>query len=130
MTGPMVKLPEDEDTPEKVCYQHSNILRSRSFGQRVTKLFSLMDKDENGSISFEEFEKGCQEDKTIADALNKYTGGLSSMLLQFPCADSACRSSIACHCIISVEENVSQPSAQALRSLIYTTPIRIILFQL
>jgi hypothetical protein len=35
----MVKLPEDEDTPEK----------------RVKKIFSMMDKDENGSLDMDEF---------------------------------------------------------------------------
>jgi hypothetical protein len=37
--GSMVKLPEDEDTPEK----------------RVKKIFRMMDKDENGSLDMEEF---------------------------------------------------------------------------
>ena len=37
--GSMVKLPEDEDTPEK----------------RVMKIFKMMDKDENGSLDKEEF---------------------------------------------------------------------------
>ena len=35
----MVKLPEDEDTPEK----------------RVKKIFRMMDKDENGSLDMAEF---------------------------------------------------------------------------
>jgi neuronal calcium sensor 1 len=39
MVGSMVKLPEDEDTPEK----------------RVTKIFRMMDKDENGSLDMAEF---------------------------------------------------------------------------
>lgn len=38
----MVKLPEDEDTPEK----------------RVKKIFRMMDKDENGSLDMEEFKVG------------------------------------------------------------------------
>jgi len=40
--GSMVKLPEDEDTPEK----------------RVKKIFRMMDKDENGSLDMEEFKVG------------------------------------------------------------------------
>lgn len=39
MVGSMVKLPEDEDTPEK----------------RVKKIFAMMDKDENGSLDMAEF---------------------------------------------------------------------------
>jgi Ca2+-binding EF-hand superfamily protein len=39
MVGSMVKLPEDEDTPEK----------------RVRKIFRMMDKDENGSLDINEF---------------------------------------------------------------------------
>ena len=39
MVGSMVKLSEDEDTPEK----------------RVKKLFKMMDKDENGSLDINEF---------------------------------------------------------------------------
>ncbi|KAL6860260.1 Calcium-binding protein NCS-1 [Amphichorda felina] len=42
MVGSMVKLPEDEDTPEK----------------RVKKIFAMMDKDENGSLDVEEFKEG------------------------------------------------------------------------
>jgi len=42
MVGSMVKLPEDEDTPEK----------------RVKKIFRMMDKDENGSLDMAEFKVG------------------------------------------------------------------------
>ena len=42
MVGSMVKLPEDEDTPEK----------------RVRKIFRMMDKDENGSLDMAEFKVG------------------------------------------------------------------------
>jgi Ca2+-binding EF-hand superfamily protein len=42
MVGSMVKLPEDEDTPEK----------------RVRKIFKMMDKDENGSLDINEFRVG------------------------------------------------------------------------
>lgn len=41
----MVKLPEDEDTPQK----------------RVAKIFRMMDKDENGSLTMEEFREGSQK---------------------------------------------------------------------
>ncbi|KAK0550397.1 Calcium-binding protein NCS-1 [Tilletia horrida] len=58
MTGQMVKLPEDEDTPEK----------------RVKKIFALMDKDQNASLSFEEFQEGSKQDPTIVQALSLYDG--------------------------------------------------------
>jgi Ca2+-binding EF-hand superfamily protein len=50
----MVKLPEDEDTPEK----------------RVR----MMDKDENGSLDMEEFKEGSKRDETIVSALSLYDG--------------------------------------------------------
>lgn len=56
--GSMVKLPEDEDTPEK----------------RVRKIFRMMDKDENGSLDMEEFREGSKRDETIVSALSLYDG--------------------------------------------------------
>jgi hypothetical protein len=78
--GSMVKLPEDEDTPEK----------------RVKKIFRMMDKDENGSLDMEEFkvrprthtididhnnnksnklpQEGSKRDETIVSALSLYDG--------------------------------------------------------
>ncbi|UZP45816.1 hypothetical protein NXS19_013628 [Fusarium pseudograminearum] len=58
MVGSMVKLPEDEDTPEK----------------RVRKIFRMMDKDENGSLDMEEFKEGSKRDETIVSALSLYDG--------------------------------------------------------
>ncbi|THV71244.1 hypothetical protein D6D29_09673 [Aureobasidium pullulans] len=54
MVGSMVKLPEDEDTPEK----------------RVRKIFRMMDKDENGSLDMAEFKEGSKRDETIVSALS------------------------------------------------------------
>ncbi len=54
MVGSMVKLPEDEDTPEK----------------RVKKIFRMMDKDENGSLDMAEFKVRlwvAEEDFIFAD---------------------------------------------------------------
>jgi Ca2+-binding EF-hand superfamily protein len=56
--GSMVKLPEDEDTPEK----------------RVRKIFRMMDKDENGSLDMAEFKEGSKRDETIVSALSLYDG--------------------------------------------------------
>ncbi|TID22251.1 neuronal calcium sensor 1 [Venturia nashicola] len=58
MVGSMVKLPEDEDTPEK----------------RVKKIFKMMDKDENGSLDMAEFKEGSKRDETIVSALSLYDG--------------------------------------------------------
>ncbi|KAH8151486.1 uncharacterized protein LAJ45_04691 [Morchella importuna] len=58
MVGSMVKLPEDEDTPQK----------------RVAKIFKMMDKDENGSLTLDEFREGSQKDATIVSALSLYDG--------------------------------------------------------
>ena len=56
--GSMVKLPADEDTPEK----------------RVRKIFKMMDKDENGSLDMDEFKEGSKRDETIVSALSLYDG--------------------------------------------------------
>jgi Ca2+-binding EF-hand superfamily protein len=58
MVGSMVKLPEDESTPEK----------------RVRKLFRLMDRNEDNEITWEEFREGSKVDPTIVSALNLYDG--------------------------------------------------------
>ncbi|KAF8076275.1 hypothetical protein FPV67DRAFT_407724 [Lyophyllum atratum] len=58
MTGEMVKLPSDEDTPEK----------------RVDKIFSNMDKDKDAKLTYEEFVEGSKQDPTIVQALSLYDG--------------------------------------------------------
>lgn len=56
--GSMVKLPEDEDTPEK----------------RVKKIFRMMNKDESGSLDMAEFKESSKRDETIVSALSLYDG--------------------------------------------------------
>jgi len=58
MTGEMVKLPADEDTPEK----------------RVDKIFRNMDKDKDAKLTYEEFVEGSKQDPTIVQALSLYDG--------------------------------------------------------
>ncbi|KAF4977069.1 hypothetical protein FZEAL_6347 [Fusarium zealandicum] len=67
MVGSMVKLPEDEDTPEK----------------RVKKIFRMMDKDENGSLDMEEFKEGSKRDETIVSALSLYDGLVTETFLLY-----------------------------------------------
>lgn len=63
MVGSMVKLPEDEDTPEK----------------RVKKIFRMMDKDENGSLDMAEF-KVCSRSAEMGGVFTNRTvaGGLKT----------------------------------------------------
>ncbi|KAF9181803.1 hypothetical protein BGZ51_005167 [Haplosporangium sp. Z 767] len=58
MVGSMVKFSPDEDTPEK----------------RVAKIFSLMDKNKDGSLAFNEFKESSMKDPTIVQALSLYDG--------------------------------------------------------
>ncbi|KLO19821.1 putative FRQ1-regulator of phosphatidylinositol-4-OH kinase [Schizopora paradoxa] len=58
MMGEMIKLPPDEDTPEK----------------RVDKIYASMDKDKNAKLTFEEFAEGSKKDPTITQALSLYDG--------------------------------------------------------
>jgi len=58
MTGEMVNLPPDEDTPQK----------------RVDKIFRNMDKNADARLTFEEFAEGSKLDPTIVQALSLYDG--------------------------------------------------------
>lgn len=71
MTGQMVKLPADEQTPEA----------------RVDKIFKAMDRDKNSQLDFDEFVEGSKNDPTIVQALSLYDGCVPLSLFPFPQAD-------------------------------------------
>ncbi|XP_022106014.1 neuronal calcium sensor 1-like [Acanthaster planci] len=58
MVGNMVRLPEEENTPQK----------------RVDRIFALMDKNKDDKLTKEEFQNGSKEDPTIVQALSLYDG--------------------------------------------------------
>ena len=58
MVGDMVKLPEDEATPELRC----------------KKIFAQMDKDADGQLTLAEFREGSKDDPSIVSALSLYDG--------------------------------------------------------
>ncbi|KAF8505959.1 EF-hand [Russula emetica] len=58
MTGQMLKLPENEETPEK----------------RVEKIFRSMNKDKDSNITYNEFVECSKQDPTVMDALSLYDG--------------------------------------------------------
>lgn len=78
MTGQMVKLPEDEDTPEKVSGRRSRlvfwlwIIFENS--QRVDKIFKLMDHNKDQRLTYEEFQEGSKKDPTIVQVSDKNLG--------------------------------------------------------
>lgn len=73
MTGAMVKLPSDEDTPEKVRESRHHPLSSKPAhvtgifnpAQRVDKIFRNMDRDKDARLTFDEFVEGSKQDPTI-----------------------------------------------------------------
>lgn len=70
MTGQMVKLPADEDTPEKVCGEEACLpiypfIRILTSPQRVDKIFKNMDRDKDAKLTYDEFVEGSKQDPTI-----------------------------------------------------------------
>lgn len=67
MTGQMVKLPADEDTPEKVFSSfYPFLLHLKLFlPKRVDKIFRNMDRDKDAKLTYEEFVEGSKQDPTI-----------------------------------------------------------------
>lgn len=76
MTGEMVKLPSDEDTPEKASHSDGRpmIPTECHRPQRVDKIFKNMDRDKDAKLTFEEFVEGSKQDPTIVQALSLYDG--------------------------------------------------------
>jgi len=58
MVGDAVNLPAEENTPQK----------------RVDKIFSVMDKNNDGRLTLEEFLIGAKSDQSIVQALSVYDG--------------------------------------------------------
>lgn len=67
MTGEMVKLPSDEDTPEKVRPRPHSLAFSALIArlQRVDKIFRNMDRDKDAKLTYDEFVEGSKQDPTI-----------------------------------------------------------------
>ena len=58
MVGDTVKLPEEENTPEK----------------RVDRIFRMMDKNNDAQLTLDEFKEGAKADPSIVHALSLYEG--------------------------------------------------------
>jgi Ca2+-binding EF-hand superfamily protein len=66
MTGQMVKLPEDEDTPEKVSSMVSFWTNPELITiKRVDKIFRNMDLNKDAKLTYDEFKEGSKQDPTI-----------------------------------------------------------------
>ncbi|EED84485.1 predicted protein [Postia placenta Mad-698-R] len=68
MTGQMVKLPADEDTPEKANSAACHCCTLLTF------IFRNMDRDKDAKLTYDEFVEGSKQDPTIVQALSLYDG--------------------------------------------------------
>ena len=78
MTGQVVRLPPDEDTPEKVSTVAILVINAAQpillHNQRVEKIFRMMDRDKDAQLTFEEFVEGSKQDPTIVQvSANQWT---------------------------------------------------------
>jgi len=99
MTGQMVRLPEDEDTPEKVS--ESELVRARydatshiTDPQRVDKIFRNMDLNKDHKLTFEEFKEGSKQDPTIVQVRRITQGWADSR--HCPCTTAWFRCCVRC----------------------------------
>jgi len=90
MTGQMVRLPEDEDTPEKVSTEALPctfpqvivvLMKCSACFQRVDKIFRNMDLNKDARLTFDEFKEGSKQDPTIVQVTTGLVLGHEGRLL-------------------------------------------------
>jgi Ca2+-binding EF-hand superfamily protein len=88
MTGQMLKLPENEETPEKVRLPLFSFPDYALIGvcwQRVEKIFRNMNKDTDAKITYSEFVECSKQDPTVMDVRSRPSPSLvPSIILTLP----------------------------------------------